>query len=279
MACSSTLAASGVALRGVLPVLVLRKSAPASSAMRQACAMSASSCSSPVSRITFSAARRRRCAPRPARRARGQVAVGEHHVHLLPAGGHDLGRCRARRGPRRCCRRGSWPPPPPAMAGGSSAAPAAQNAATHTRRPPRRGRVRALGALAQAFDVGFGVSVVVQAGQVQAGQRGARGLQHVGWLVGAWAWFMDVRFQGPAPRQTAAPRPRRCWRRRWPGCGRGSVLRLHAGGHVGHHRQAPARAGRRGAPGWSRAPCSCPRPGRQRRAACGSRPGSRTAGP
>ena len=47
-------AAAGVALTGRLPVLVFKKSAPASSAIWQAWRMSASSVSSPVSRITFS---------------------------------------------------------------------------------------------------------------------------------------------------------------------------------------------------------------------------------
>ncbi len=67
---SSTRAASGVALRAVLPVLVLRKSAPWSSAMRQAWAMRAASASSPVSRMTFSVrpsqARRTACSSAPA---------------------------------------------------------------------------------------------------------------------------------------------------------------------------------------------------------------------
>ena len=54
MQSSITRAASGVACTLALPVLVLRKSAPSASAMREAAAISAGVFSSPLSRITFS---------------------------------------------------------------------------------------------------------------------------------------------------------------------------------------------------------------------------------
>jgi hypothetical protein len=133
MACSSTRAASGVALVGVLPVLVFRKSAPASSAIRSRGISAASAArrfrGSPSASALAGASHggEQLCA------AFGQVARQGSTTSTSCAPACDDGACRARRARCRCRRRESWPPPRHAMPAGSCArANAARRGHTHT---------------------------------------------------------------------------------------------------------------------------------------------------
>jgi hypothetical protein len=146
MACSNSAAAAGVAFTGTLPVLVFRKSAPASSAISHGGQQ---------------------------RGGAVQRAVGDHDVDLVAAGLDDLARVAhgaldvaaavgevGHRGHRDA---------------GRQRGPRLRHEArpdAHRRGGPAAGR--ADGLAAQRVDVGRRVAVV-QAGQVQAGQRGARG--------------------------------------------------------------------------------------------------------
>ena len=180
---SITRAASGVAPAGVLPALVLRKSAPSASADsdRDAAAISAAVFSSPLEDHLQHAASHR-CALSTARSSaaglrcrRPAGAPGQHQVDSARRRRRSAAN-RARRASISSLPLGKFMTAATATPAGGGIAPAARSALhiAHSA-ATLSGAVAARG---QAQHVGLAV-LVVRAGQVEAGEREARGLLQI----------------------------------------------------------------------------------------------------